>query len=461
MRRLAAIAIGLLPGLAGSSCGGRPAPAPEGTAPAAGAKPPNVVLILLDTLRADALPFYGNPRATAPYLARLAERATVFENAYSVSSWTAPSTASLLTGVYPDRHGVLRGFLAHFREGEAVPEKELEDLELLAISSDVETLAQRFGELGYDTYGLASNVNVGPEMDFQRGFDVFERHDLKDARFLRQRLLEWKPRMQASEAPRFLYLHFNDVHKPYELRPRFYLPREPKSEAGDRRALYESELGFLDSFLARIHEDLGFDDQTLIVVAADHGEEFGEHGRWYHEFSLHGELSWIPLVVHAPGLRVRPGRARGNVSLIDVAPTILDLVGFPVPEALDGRSLAPLCWAEDKEREPAATRDALDARPLILHRFENGQHLWGAILGRWKLIEGPEGALLYDVQADPGETVDLHEREPEVAARLAAAIQAHRERGSRPLSTRTHVEIDDELLRRLREAGYVGGTDDE
>ena len=439
----------------GASCGGGAA------SPEDGPRPPDVVLILLDTLRADALSAYGNEHETAPYLARLAAGGTVFETAYSVSTWTAPSTASLLTGVYPDRHGVTRGFVAQFREGEPVHEDRLPDLELLAIARETPTLAERFRELGYRTFGLASNVNVGPEMEFERGFDRFERHDLRPAKELRQHLLEWQDEIRSTDDPCFVYLHFNDVHQPYDLRPRWYRPGENRKRGKEDRARYESELGYLDFFLARIHEDLGVDEDTLLVVASDHGEEFFDHGGFFHDFTLYVELSWIPLVVHAPGLRVAPGRARGNVSLIDVAPTIFDLCGLPVPGDLDGRSLAPLCWAADKGAPVDRLVAELDERPLFLHRLEDDVHLWGVIHGDWKLIRAPEGDLLFDRATDPREQTNLAPERPEVVERLAALLASHVGRGSNPSSTRTNVEIDEDLLRRLREAGYVGGDDED
>jgi arylsulfatase A-like enzyme len=418
-------------------------------------QPPNVVVILLDTLRADVLSFYGAEDERAPYLAKLATEGTVFEKAFSTSTWTAPATASMLTGVYPDRHGVTRGFLAQFREGEAVDEDVLEQMELLAISTDVPTMAEYFKQAGYNTFALASNVNIGPEMAFDRGFDEFERHDMEPAKFLRDRLLAMRSRIKAGDAPSFLYLHFNDVHKPYEARPRFYRPDEKRDETAEHLERYRSELGYLDSFLARIHQAMAFDDDTLIVVVADHGEEFREHGQLYHEFTLHVELNRIPFLIRAPGLRVKPGRVRENVSLIDVVPTIFDLIGLDVPADLDGRSLAAFCRSDDKRQGLRAESEALIQRPLILHRFEDGEHLWGVILENWKLIQSHMGVLLYDLNKDPEEQNNLAQGHELLVQQLVAILDEHRGRGSNPQSIRTQVEIDQDLLDRLKAIGYV------
>ena len=282
-------------------------------------QPPNVVVILLDTLRADVLSFYGAEDERAPYLAKLATEGTVFEKAFSTSTWTAPATASMLTGVYPDRHGVTRGFLAQFREGEAVDEDVLEQMELLAISTDVPTMAEYFKQAGYNTFALASNVNIGPEMAFDRGFDEFERHDMEPAKFLRDRLLAMRSRIKAGDAPSFLYLHFNDVHKPYEARPRFYRPDEKRDETAEHLERYRSELGYLDSFLARIHQAMAFDDDTLIVVVADHGESIVEHQQFgSHEYSLYDPVARVPLIVRSPGRRLAGARAGGGFPVDDV-----------------------------------------------------------------------------------------------------------------------------------------------
>jgi len=435
-------------------CGGgddTPGPAQTSNGPT----PPDVVLILVDTLRADALSFYGAPRTSAPYLASLAAAGTVFQRAYSSSTWTAPSTASVHTGVYPDRHGVTRGFLAQFREGETLAESEVGQMQLLSISPDVPTLAERFADLGYRTWGLTTNVNVGSEMAFDRGFERFERHDLETANFVRERLLAWGGESTDDDRPLFLYLHLNDVHKPYRLRPRFYIPEEGREKTAELRARYQSELGFVDGVLSRIHEDLQLADDTLLVMVADHGEEFMDHGQLYHELSLYNELNQVPMVFHAPALRVRPGVVQENVGLIDVAPTMLDLLGFEVPTDLDGRSLASFCRSMDKQTGLGEERQILIERPLFLHRHEYGQQLWGIIQERWKLIEGPESLELYHLGRDPHEKTNVVEQYPDLVEQLKSRLDAHRDRGIDPHSARTDVEIDAELLERLKSLGYV------
>lgn len=445
MRHWTALPIALL-----AACGGSTAPGP------ADSRRPNVVVILLDTLRADALSFYGGEREVAPFLASLAREGTLFERAWSTSTWTAPATASVLTGCYPDRHGVTRGYLAHFRETEDghLAEDDVEQLELHGLSRDAPTLAERFRRLGYTTLGLAANINIGDEMEFDRGFDRFERHHGETAKELRERLQTWQEDL-AGDRPVFLYLHFNDVHEPYHLRPRFF---EPPADAGDgvarAYAQYLSEVGYVDSFLGRLFGELGWAKDTLVAVVADHGEEFMDHGQMAHEFTLFRELSQVPMLVFGPSLGVRPGRLRENVSVIDLAPTLLELVGAP-GEDWDGRSLASRCRLKDKTPNEDE-RIAWTERPLFLHRFERGRNLWGVVFERWKLIQDDDGLLaLFDLVTDPTEQINLADQQRQRCDRLLALLDAHRARAVATDSRRADVTIDREMLERLKTLGYV------
>ena len=424
-----------------------------------GVRPPDVVLVLLDTLRADALSCYGHPEVAAPYLAQLASRSTLFHRAYAPSTWTAPSSASVLTGLYPDRHGVTRGFLAHFSEEEVeVAEQDVESIELLAIADGVSTVAERFRDLGCATHAIVAIVNIGPEMGFERGFDHFERLSQAPANIIRQALLARREQMEAEGRPVFLYLHFNDVHEPYELRPRFFTKADdPEDLAQFYYARYQSELGYMDAFLGRLHAEMEWNHDTLLVVIADHGEEFGDHGQFSHQFTLYNELSQVPFLVFGPGLGVRPGRVEENVCLVDVVPTLIDLLGIDPPRDVDGRSLASLCRMDDKQTGHDRERQDLNQRPLILHRFEEGQHLWGVILGRWKLILSPDGESveLYDLHTDRRETRDLAPEEPKRCERLLEILEEHIEREGKANSARSNVEIDEDLMRLLKGMGYV------
>jgi len=426
-----------------SACGG----AGEGSAAS-----PNIVLITIDTLRPDHLTHMGYERDTAPFLARLASAGAVFENAFSTSSWTAPSTASILTGMYPAHHGVTRGFFAHFGKGDNASTES--EMTLPRIPGDVATLAETFRKNGYRTFGVASNINIGPEMGLDRGFEKFERDDgwpkRTDgwpARPMRERLLEWRAEIQAGE-PYFLYLHFNDPHHPYHRRKRWHY--EAEGEVDQKRALYDSEIGYLDNVLEKLYADFNLEQNTIIAVVSDHGEEFKEHGRWYHGFSLHGELNRVVFMLHAPQAGVTPGRHSENVSLIDMAPTLVELAGLASDQAFDGLSLVPVLRGSD------ALRPQLLGRSLYSHRFKGDSHMWAVMREQWKLIVDSDGNTeLYDMQNDRGEFQNLVEQHAELATRLQSEIDSYKALGERTDADSTSVELSDKLLERLKALGYI------
>jgi len=236
------------------------------------------------------------------------------------------------------------------------------------------------------------------------------------------------------------------VHKPYDLRPDWFT--EAAGEPAATRALYRSELGYMDHFLGRLWQALELGDDDLVVVVSDHGEEFLDHGNWGHHFSLYGELNRIVFFVHGPGLGLHSGeRVTSPVSIIDVAPTILDLLGLHGAVEPDGVSLA------------SALHPAFDephvSRPLFAHRVEDERELWSVIDGDWKLIEGPDGLELYDLGSDPGETRDHADQKPEVAGRLRSVLGEHQERATLYESKAVGVPIDPELLEHLQKIGYA------
>jgi len=406
----------------------------------------------MDTLRADYLSVYGSSEVRMPFVARMAQEGMVFEHAVSTSSWTAPSSASLLTGVYPDRHGVQQGFMANLSQLEAGSG----ELELNGISARTATLAEVLQGRGYRTFGLASNINIGPEMGFGRGFEHFERLDEASAEVLHGRLMNWKEELRGG-GPFFLYLHLNDVHKPYQRREPWYEASSGLPEV----ALYRSEMGYLDHWIERMLTDIGLDDETLLVITSDHGEEFEERGAIGHHMSLYSEVNRIVMLFHAPGLGIQPGRSQLEVSGIDLAPSIMELLGARMPDdrggdALDGLSLAPFMAGGIADRFRARRMQDLDTRVLIGHRQgSRGGNLYCATKDRWKLIRKRGKDFLYDLEADPGETVNLRAKEREHYRFLAAAIKDYEERDYPVEFDPTAVKIDAELLDKLGALGYT------
>ena len=419
--------------------------------PAGGADPrPDVVLIVIDTLRADHLGLYGYPEETAPFLSELGRRSAVFERAFSTSSWTAPATASVMTGLYPTRHGLTRGFFAQRDDEEAVAEQGQTSLDLTPLPEGVETLAERLGREGYRTRGFATNRNVCPQLGFSRGFDDFALQRF-DAEQVMEALEGWRSELEEG-GPHFLYLHFNDVHMPYNPRPPWYSQAE--GEVEEKIARYDSEISFLDATLERLYREFGWDRDTLLWIVSDHGEEFQDHGHYGHVFSLHQELVHVLMLAHGPDLGILPGRIELNSSLVDVYPTVLDLVGLPVETEGDGVSLKGLL------RGDSAAEEDLRQRVLFAHRRKATapEDMWAAILGSWKLIERDDTGqrMLFDFGADPGEKRSVIEDNEVMVQTLEEQLARFREAAGSAPSARVEIPLDREALEDLKALGYFG-----
>lgn len=413
-------------------------------------RPPNVLVVLVDTLRADRLPFYGYPVDTAPFLTSWAARSVVFERAWATSSWTAPATASVFTGVYPDQHGVVLGMqvFKHMQKVET-------EIELNGIPDELETLPEFMHARGYRTFGLADNLNIDRQLGFAAGFERFDCFQAQGSEQVAARVGEWSAEIRAVR-PWFVYLHFMDPHAPYEQRAPYYRSPEVQDQGALDSAAYDSEIRFLDQQVEQVFAELGVDADTLIVFLADHGEEFGDHGRRGHEPQLYSELTHIPFFVHLPG--VPPRREREPISQIDLLPTLRDLLGAPPAEQDAGLSLRALL----ERSQP------LGERTLFGMRSDRASTLRSAIAGEHKYIvreydqrlDRPPVRELYDLVDDPREKTNLIERETVLGAELEARLRAHEASARRWTAREKAYELSPEILRKLQELGY-GGEDDE
>jgi arylsulfatase A-like enzyme len=430
---------------------------------AAPAERPDVIVITLDTLRADHLSFYGYEAETAPFLAKLARHGAVFERAFATSTWTAPTTASIFTGLYPTQHGVTTGFFAQRDRIEEVERSGSATLSMKRIARNLSTLPERFREAGYTTFGVAANVNVGPELGFNEGFDHFERlHGMKimesgTAEQVVQQLESWTPQLRAG-GPNFVYLHFNDVHWPYIGRKPWYA--DLLVEFGDqKRAAYDSQIAYVDHALERVFKRFRWRRNAIVVVVADHGEELGDHGHTGHGMFMYRELLQALWLVHAPAAGVSAQVIESNVSQIDLLPTLLELAGLAPGSELPGRSLRPLLLQPEGAAERSALEEELKSRALFAHRFKprkvRGRDLWAVVQGRWKLIDNLGSLELYDTLADPDEKRDLAGEQSEVVERLQLELSAFRDAASWGEGESAAVEVDEASIEALRELGYV------
>lgn len=395
---------------------------------------PNLVLVVIDTLRADHLGAYGHARAQTPRLDALAARGTRFTAARAPSSWTLPSVASILTGRYPAEHGVERLVSALGEEHVTIPE----------------TLAAA----GYETAAFSANVSlVTPESGFAQGFERFDvleapadakrvddpvlvrdgatRRQAATADTVTDAVLAWKAARRDPARPYFLYVHYFDPHASYTppvaYAERFGVKAEdpllargqamvtfggPPPGAPDLAtllALYDAEIAFTDHELGRLLDGLG--NEAIVVVTADHGEEFGDHRGMLHGRTLFEEMIWVPLLV--AGADLPPGRVvETPVSLVSIAATLTELAGVPPSPGLAGRSLVP------------ALRGGAPAADIVFAELAtaNALHRAAAIDGTWKLIlDRGFAPVLFDLAADPDERA---RRQHGVADRVVALQKA-------------------------------------
>jgi len=411
----------------------------------------NVILISIDTLRADHLGSHGHDRPTSPNLDAFAAAGIVFEDASATSPWTLPSHASLLTGRYPTGHGV---WTEDHRLGDDVP-----------------VLAAVMSESGFDTAAIVNTLFLGPRFGIARGFahfDVIESDQSRQgaAKRITDRAIE---RLDGRRDERnFLFVHYYDVHSDYLSLPRYeqlFAP-EPGRFTGrtiqlllairgdvpigaadaDRLArLYDGGIRQLDDELGRffgwLREHAWLED-TLVIVTSDHGEEFLEHGGLLHGSTHYQEVLHIPLMFGGAGIPAGR-RIRTPVSLVDVAPTILSILGIPAPPGIDGADLRPL-WSEP--RELAAER--------LLFAEAGSRELRSVRSGRIKLItDMPAGrSELYDLAIDPAETRNLAAERPELVDALAAEISDLAASAREP---QLAPELDDDEKERLKALGYL------
>ena len=438
---------------------GRPAPASE----ISDFGRPNVLIYVIDALRADHLGCYGYPRPTSPAIDAFAAQATLFENAFAQSSWTKSTMGSVFSGMGPSRHGANSAT-------DILPE-------------EIETLAERVGKLGWQTAGFITNGVVSSLFGFNQGFDTYVRlgedntspeiHKLSDQ--LNLEISRWFEGRD-SERPFFLYVHASDPHAPYyprePYRDRFAAGLEPEIGLHDRvtaltqgrdpveddtadnlMSLYDGEIAFNDASFAaliRILENKDVLDSTLVILMSDHGEEFYDHARWEHGLTLYSEQLHIPLIIRFPGGSWQGVTVPDTVQQIDILPTVLDVVGVDLPAGLEGRSLTRLAARPGQQGAPPPVISVLDKVEI--------RNVESIVWGRYKLIhylvyDQPRPELeLYDLTVDPGETRNLATEEPILVGYLKTLLSAAREdRGYEALD----AQLDDEMRAQLEVLGYL------
>ncbi len=438
--------------------------APSQPAAPAAAPVKNVLIYLIDTLRADHLkPFNPNTRVKTPALEQLvAMGTTLFGSAHTQENWTKPSVATLLSSLLPWEH--------HATTTEAV------------VPASVELLPERLQRVGFYTGAFIANGYVSDKFGFKQGFSSY-RNYIREGRYSRAEFLaadvvEWLDK-RPQDKPFMLYVHAIDPHVPYKPTGQFMSVYDPlpydgvvnfsgdnellekikigkiKLNARDKvhlEALYDSEISYHDlhfrTMLAAL-DKRGLSGNTMIVVVADHGEEFWDHGSVGHGHSVYEELLRIPMLIRVPGVTLKPARVESSSGLVDIVPTVLEALGQGLPEGLSGRSLMPELRAQ-----------YADAPPVAIAGFMDGWRT--AVVSDLKLIQRTEKRyMLHDLGQDPHEQTDLAEKRPVTVRYLRGQLglalaksqtAAAEKRGPKAQTTK----IDAATEAQLRALGYVG-----
>ncbi len=430
---------------------------------------PNILIYCVDTLRADALAAYGSSDAPTPNFDRFAKESLVFASARALTPWTRPSVASLLTGRQPLEHKAVEGSKG--------------------LSPDVPTLAQILAILGYRSEAVITNGNIHANFGFSKGYDDWKYYpEDNDRPGLHERaervtndLLRRLERL-TGRRPFHLYVHVTDPHAPYDPprqvvavqladpHAKAVLPRElqafatagiaefPPDKLHRARQMYRAEVAYVDAQFGRLMEKLrllGLLEDTLVIVTADHGEQFLEHGGLQHGFSFYHELLHVPLMLRLPGSQPAPRVSTSAVTHLDLLPTLLDIVGADAQPSLPGRNLAEVI---DGKTRPA----------LAIHFFNRGRFLKeGVFDGRylmvvnhnrhgWKSKKALPLFELFDTVADPGNHQNIARTRSAMLSLLRQQLHRFKASLTRQATREgADVALDPELQETLEGLGYV------
>lgn len=421
----------------------------------------NIILITIDTLRADRLSIYGSDVQT-PHLDRVAEQGVLFSNASTTVPFTLPAHASILTGTYPPFHGV-RENVGYF------------------LGETSTTLAERLQVVGFETAGFVSAFVLDSRWGIARGFDhyyddfdlgAFENPNLGSVQrpgaetiAAAQSWLDERESRATGDRPFFLWLHLYDPHDPYT-------PPEPFRSQYPRRP-YDAEVAYTDALVGGFVEDLrtrGVLDRSVLVLTSDHGEGLGEHGEAFHGYFVYDSTVHVPLIVRTPGSAasartVLERTVDDAVSHVDIAPTVLDLIGQELAPELQGRSLLPSVAglpAPSRARETAGEEDPGGSSQVVYAEsfYPLSHYGWAPLralrTSKFKYIEAPKPEL-FEIRIDPGERQNLFDSRAEVGrplARQLRALAARIEEGAARTST---PDLDEQTLAQLRALGYLAG----
>ena len=431
----------------------------------------DIILIVLDTLRADHLRFLGYPRNTSPFLDSLASEGALFRSAYSQAPWTTPSLVSLFTGVYPSRHRCDSTYRRGTRDWLFLPE-------LLEVEN-------------YYRVGIVSNILAGSKFGFSRGFDVFDDKSVlyEPADRVTDRAIEILENLPENDRPLFFYVLYFDPHMPYHPPPPYdemfmkgyrgeiegsYEDKEKimsdpfscPDELARMVSLYDGEIAYLDSQLRRLFaflDENGILDDAWVFITADHGEEIGDHGSLGHAWTLFEEQLWVPLII-LPGasepereMIFEASRNSDRVELVDVAATILDVAGITDLCEITGKSLL---------RDESSNRMESTGKQVVAETSRGNIESRMIIHNGFKLIHdsGQGEESLFDLAKDMGESRNIIKENRDVAIALRSLLferlaEEQLKHSTRKLSKKTRATnpggLTSEEKDILKSMGYI------
>ena len=422
-------------------------------------EPPNVVLIVIDTLRYDHLACYGGERNTSPAMDALASESARFVRAYATAPWTIPSIASILTGRFPSNHGALQ-------LNSKLPAEAL-------------TLAEILASRDYLTAGVVSHILLYRSRGFSQGCDHYAEaagrdvHNSLTTDKVTDRATEFLERFATQEQPFFLFVHYFDPHYNYVRHPEYGFAadsagrllggedleelREIEDDLSPEEFafladIYDEEIRHTDAGVGRLLgklRELGLYDRTLIILTGDHGEEFGDHGRLGHSRTLYEEVMRVPLIIREPSREPRARVVESPVSLVSIVPTVLDLAAIPADSLVfQGESLAPLLSGPPPR--PGVLFFEVDFDEMKAYKK-------GILIDRLKVIrDDVTGKVeLYDIRADPHELADLAGERSDILSELSPVLDRQsavaRDAGLTPETS----PLSESDVIRLRSLGYI------
>jgi len=396
----------------------------------------NIVLISIDTLRADHVGAYSHTPSVTPVLDRLAREGVLFDEVFTSVPLTLPAHTSLFTSAYPSTNGV------HDNEE--------------ALASSVPTLAEQVQAHGMQTAAFVGAFVLDRRFGLARGFDEywgefslhrFAREDPGDIQIRGDKVEKAAADWIASHSshPFFAFVHFYDLHGPYLL-PDSWKARFP-------RQLYDGELAFVDNLIGRLWEDLKRErlaERTVLIVTSDHGEGLGDHGEQKHGFFLYRSTTHVPLIIRFPDQRYAGKRIPSTTRLIDVAPTVCSLLEIASPPSFQGRSLMPEITGNEGESWPPLPAYS---ETLYPYRYFHAAPLYSLRDENFAFIQAPRSEL-YDWRKDPAEMHNLIEAKPATASIMRGRLDAM----GAPEHGPSSAPLSPDLLEKLKSLGYVGAA---